>query len=143
MGGHTCQLLLNTGGDSGYDELWESNTPWPVTDIINLQGGTNLTQMKGKQQFHDFVITTWNDLVLQEMQANGRKPSICIFCRMDIGIWMEWGKAVEYFMNEVEWTPMTSIWLGAYNGHTMETLTDTFSMVFRQWLLSIQNPYIF
>jgi len=82
--------------------------------------------------------------VLRETRDTGAKPSICVFCRMDIGIKIDPSgqHPLQYFVNEVERTQTTSLWLRYFVEHGMRTLADTFAMVFKQWLKDIRNPYI-
>lgn len=63
---------------------------------------------------------------------------------MDVGIKIDPSgeERPQYFINEVERTTTTSIWLYHFVRGTMRTLGDTFAMVFKQWLKDIQNPYV-
>lgn len=90
------------------------------------------------------MLNTWRELVLRETRDGGGKSSICVFCRMDVGIKIDPSgeERPQYFINEVERTTTTSIWLYHFVRGTMRTLGDTFAMVFKQWLKDIQNPYV-
>ena len=114
------------------------------SQIVNPQSGTAPIRTQGKKEFGEFVMETWRSLVLRETKDTGAKPSLCVFCRMDIGIWIDPSRKEkpQYFVNEVERTPMTSLWLFHFVGNTMGTFADTFAMVFKRWLTDIRNPYI-
>lgn len=112
--------------------------------IVNPQSGTALTRQQGRKEFCDYVMQTWKDLVARETKDTGAKPSLCVFCRMDIGIRIDPSGQLrpEYFVNEVERSPLTSLWFYHFVGRTMGTFADTFAMVLRRWLMDIRNPYI-
>ena len=94
------------------------------------------------QKFRNFVLGVWKKLVSCETNMEGGKSSLAVFCRMDIGIRLVHGKGPQHFMNEVERTVMTSMWLLSNADNTISTLVDMFAMVFRQWVWDIRNPYI-
>lgn len=110
--------------------------------IVNPQGGSSTVRKAGKEEFDDFVVRTWSQLVRQETRSMGGKPSIASFCRMDIAIRMsEANEPPQYFVNEVERTLTTSLWLKVHR-KSMEKMADSFSMLFRKWLSDAINPYI-
>jgi hypothetical protein len=98
---------------------------------------------QGRDEFVSFVNATWKDLVVRETRDIGAKPSICIFCRIDVGIRIDPSGSTppSYFVNEVKRTQNTGIQL-RYNLNAMGTLADTFAMRFRRWMMDIRNPYI-
>ncbi|KAI5999281.1 hypothetical protein EDD15DRAFT_2193943 [Pisolithus albus] len=61
---------------------------------------------------------------------------------MDIGLKFLPEGPPQYFVNEVERSPTTSLWFSCNPSNTMGTMADTFAMVFRQWIKDIRNPYI-
>lgn len=110
--------------------------------ILNPQRGAHIHRDAGKKEFEDFVLGTWSKLVRQETRINGGKSSLAVFCRMDVGILLLDGNdRPQYFVNEVERTTTTSLWL---RGHlnSMGTMADSFAILFRQWLADMNNPYI-
>lgn len=112
--------------------------------LVNPQYGTEHVRYHGKKEFYEFVLETWRELVLREARDTGSKPSIGVFCRMDVGIRIDpsGDGRPRYFINEVERTTTTSLWLYHFVRSTMRTLGDTFAMVFKQWLKDVRNPYI-
>jgi len=80
---------------------------------VNPQHGAEYFREQGKREFYEFVLGTWRELVLRETRDGGGKPSICLFCRMDIGVRIDLHGAgsSQYFVNEVEHSPTTSVWL--------------------------------
>ncbi|KAI5984890.1 hypothetical protein EDD15DRAFT_2193948 [Pisolithus albus] len=111
-------------------------------NIVNPQSGTILVRDDGKSQFRNFVLDTWRDLVLRETRLGGAKSSLAVFCRMDIGLKFLPEGPPQYFVNEVERSPTTSLWFSCNPSNTMGTMADTFAMVFRQWIKDIRNPYV-
>ncbi|KAG9311147.1 hypothetical protein JVU11DRAFT_8210 [Chiua virens] len=140
-----------TSSFCSFDEISKiirrSPKPVDVADllrvIVNPQGGDGVVRSQGREQFYTFVRETWKSLVMRETKDTGAKPSLCVFCRLDVGIKIDPSGTSEpqYFVNEVERTPTTSLWLYHFE-KTMATFADTFAMVFRQWLMDIRNPYI-
>ncbi|KAF8435843.1 hypothetical protein L210DRAFT_870722 [Boletus edulis BED1] len=112
--------------------------------IVNPQSGTAPVRRQGKREFHEFVMQTWRSLVLRETKDTGAKPSLCVFCRIDVGIRLDTSGTVspQYFVNEVERTQNTSLWLYHIVGKTMGTFADTFAMVLKRWLMDIHNPHV-
>lgn len=108
--------------------------------IVDPDHGVRERRDLGRLEFEQFVLTTWEALVLWEGKANGAKPSICTFCRMDIGIRIEEGHSPSYFVNGVQRTQKMSLWLNSIVN--AGTLMNTFAMVFQQWLKDSLNPYI-
>ncbi|KAI6017507.1 hypothetical protein EDC04DRAFT_2902507 [Pisolithus marmoratus] len=122
-------------------ELYPTNAAEWRKCLINPQHGDMLVHEEGKAQFFNFVLDTWRGLVLQETQKCG-KPSIAVFCWMDIGLMVTADGCPHYFMNEVEQSTTTSLWLACNINNTMGTMADTFAMVFRQWLHDMKNAYV-
>lgn len=81
---------------------------------------------------------------MRETKDTGAKPSLCVFCRLDIGIRIDpSGRSQpEYFVNEVERSQNTSLCLYHFVGKTMGTFADTFAMVLKRWVMDMRNPYI-
>ncbi|KAI6020597.1 hypothetical protein EDC04DRAFT_2607394 [Pisolithus marmoratus] len=109
--------------------------------LINPQHGDMLVCEESKAQFFDFVLDAWRGLVLQETRKHG-KPSIAVFCWMDIGLKITNDRCPHYFVNEVAWSTTTSLWLTSNLNNTMGTMADMFAMVFRQWLHDMRNAYV-
>ncbi|KAG9309747.1 hypothetical protein JVU11DRAFT_10121 [Chiua virens] len=111
--------------------------------MVNPQGGDRVVRSQGQEQFHMFMSETWKSFIMHEMKDTGAKLTLCIFCRLDIGIRIDPSGMSEpqYFVNEVECTPMTSLWLYHFE-KTIAMFANTFAMVFRQWLMNVRNPYI-
>ena len=62
-----------------------------------------------EKEFHDFTIKMYEELNLIESQTISGKPSIGLFCRLDIGVLVDSSGEVHYFVNKVEWTQTTSL----------------------------------
>lgn len=75
-----------------------------------------------------------------ESRIIGGKPSIAVFCCMNVGIRL--GELPEYFVTDVECTPPTGRCLRGHIHNTMQTMADSFAIVFRKWLVDARNAYI-
>jgi hypothetical protein len=88
---------------------------------------------------------TYEELYAMESRKTSGKPSICLFCRLDIGILIDGEGQVHYFVNEVEKTQTTSLWSNRQHAHSLRIparmLGHTFAKAFYEWMLSVQNPY--
>src|SRR5437899_3252938 len=128
-------------------ELMQTDTPprtaemWRAA-LVDPDDGIREQRDQGRHEFEDFVLRTWEGLVVREKKATNAKPSICLFCRMDVGIRITNGKFPSYFVNEVERTQTMSLWLQSIVDKRMGTLMDTFALVLQQWLRDSRNPYI-
>ena len=114
--------------------------------MCNPDQGTAANREKGKSQFYDFVQKTYKGLYTVESRVIGARPSMSIFCRIDISLIVE-GDAVHYFVNEVERYHTCSLWSNRKSGPnssraSIGTFADTFSETFYKWLADIFNPYV-
>ena len=84
------------------------------------------------------VNKAWKELTLHKTKDTNVESSISIFCRMDVGIWIEpsGNKPPSYFMNKVKQSLNTSIWL-RFQDKTIGMLANTFAMVFKQWIMDV------
>ena len=98
------------------------------------------TQEAAKKEFFDFVQTTYKALVWLEALPLSAKTSICIFCRMDIGVMRGEDGRAHYFVNEVERTPTASLWSNKSIGG-IGILGATFGTVLHRWITVLKNPF--
>jgi hypothetical protein len=82
-----------------------------TAEVCNPPFGSMETRLRGKQQFHQFVIDTFQELCKIESKQLLAKSSIRVFVRLDIALIVDQGaQRVTYFVNEVERTQTTTLW---------------------------------
>ena len=110
---------------------------------INTDQGSLACREVGRREFYDFVNTTFNELVQRESRITHAKSSLALFCRMDIGILLNQEGSANYFVNEIERTPTTSLWSqnSKRTGVKIGILADTFAEAMRSWLCGMCNSY--
>jgi hypothetical protein len=110
-----------------------------IRSVVNPIEGNVDTRRRAKKEFEDFVKSTFHALYRIESQLISGKPSIGLFCRMDIGIlWNDETLQINYFVNEIERTPNCTLW--ANQGSTpIGTFGTTLADMFYRWLLHIQT----
>lgn len=114
-----------------------------MSKVCNPDEGDYRTRQTGKDEFFDFVKKTYCGLYQLEARAISGKPTIGIFCRLDIGLIVESGR-VSYFVNEVERSQNTSLWNNQGGKSKIRThiglLSSTFGVAFHAWLTGITSP---
>jgi hypothetical protein len=82
-----------------------------TTDVCNPTFGSIETRHRGEQQFHKFVMDTYDELYKVESKQLLAKSSIGVFVRFDVGLIVDQGaRSITYFVNEVERTQTTTLW---------------------------------
>ena len=80
-------------------------------EVSNPTFGSMDMRSRGKHQFHQFVMDTYDELCKIELKQLLAKSSIWIFVRFDIALILDQStKHVTYFVNEVERTQTTTLW---------------------------------
>ena len=80
-------------------------------EVSNPTFGSMDTRSRGEQQFHQFVMDTYDELCKIESKQLLAKSSIGIFVCFDIALILDQStKHVTYFVNEVERTQTTTLW---------------------------------
>ncbi|KAI5986610.1 hypothetical protein EDD15DRAFT_2373049 [Pisolithus albus] len=153
VGGKIVQVVhtYRTGNGSwhgrqvqGYwslDELQAKILSSDITpmEVINPDEGTTDQRNHAKEEFEAFTLDTWKHLVLTEKASASGPVSISIFCRLDIGIGMENGRLM-YFVNEVERSLTTSLWMGSMPDGAHGILADTLAATLYDWLTGMMDP---
>jgi len=68
------------------------------------------TCLRGRQQFHKFIMDTYDELYKVESKQLLAKSSIGVFVRFDVALIVDQGtQQVTYFVNEVERTQTTTL----------------------------------
>ncbi|KAF8425019.1 hypothetical protein L210DRAFT_865486 [Boletus edulis BED1] len=101
--------------------------------------GSHATRAKAKEEFESFALTTWKSLVNLEKGVVVGTPCTGLFCRLDIGVMMRDGR-ISYFVNEVERSLTTSLWMSAMPAGLHGTLADTFGEALHRWITGAQDP---
>ena len=114
--------------------------------ICNPVEGDYQYRLKAEIEFKEFVKKTYNELYRIEMMQLGGRSSICVFCRLDIGLLGDDFHSAYYFVNEVERTPTASLWSNTSrnikNQSFIRCLGTTFAYVFHKYLMDIMNSTI-
>jgi len=93
-----------------------------------------------------FVMDTYNGLYKLESRMLSGKSSICVFCRLDIGLIQGGNNSFHYFVNEVERTQTASLWsnltgISPKRSH-IDLFGSTFAHALYMWLHDIDNSCI-
>jgi hypothetical protein len=102
--------------------------------------GTMEERRLAKKEFEDFVVDTWKSLVQMQKGGLGATPCTALFCRLDVGVMIRDGNP-SYFVNEVERSLTTSLWMEAMPHGQHGILADTFGTALHAWLTWFHNPY--
>ena len=115
----------------------------PDKDLTKTDHGSVSRRQNGRDQFYEFVNTTFQALVQRESRIIQAKTSLALFCRMDIGILENGDGSIHYFVNEIERTPTTSLWShdAKKTGVKIGILADTFAEAMNVWLQGMCNSY--
>jgi hypothetical protein len=115
-------------------------------NVCNPDEGSRTVRDEAEEEFRTFVTQTYEELYMIESRSMSGKPSICLFCRFDIGVLISNDDRVHYFVNEVEHTQTTSLWSNRQHARSPKApagiLGDTFAQALYQWLLSMNSPYV-
>lgn len=101
--------------------------------------GTLEERKLAKREFEDFVIETWKHLVCMEKGGLGATPCTALFCRIDVGVMLR-DQTPYYFVNEVERSLTTSLWMGGMPLGLHGVLADTFGSGLHRWLTWFHDP---
>ncbi|KAG9311951.1 hypothetical protein JVU11DRAFT_7214 [Chiua virens] len=93
------------------------------------------------EAFYTFVKDTWAELVRMEKAEGGTLVSLSVFCRFDIGFIVR-NNQPSYFVNEVERSLTTSLWIQAMPEGHHSVFANTFSSNLYRWVDNLKNPYI-
>jgi hypothetical protein len=115
------------------------------TEVCNPDQGSVAEREKAQEEFQTFVTKTYEGLYEIESRVLGGRPSIGIFCRMDIGLIRSNG-SIHYFVNEVERNQTTSLWsnnAGVKGSEQVRigVLGQSFADALYRWLSDLKRPY--
>lgn len=114
--------------------------------VCNPDQGSVSYREAARREFMIFVMNTYEGLYTLESRVLGGKPSIGLFCRLDIGLIASEGR-MQYYVNEVERNQTTSLWSNKEVGKSstyvnIGVLGETFAEAFHKWLSGITDPSI-
>ena len=82
------------------------------TTVLDTNREVPITEREiGKQEFEAFVKDTYSHLVNCERKRMGGSSTLEVFCRLDIGLFSRDDGSLGYFVNEVERTLTTGLWI--------------------------------
>ncbi|KAI6016399.1 hypothetical protein PISMIDRAFT_25228 [Pisolithus microcarpus 441] len=110
-----------------------------AADVVNPDQGTSTQRDRAKEEFENFTLETWKRLVLTEKVLANGSVSISIFCRLDIGLGMKDGRLM-YFVNEVERSLTTSLWMNSMPDGVHGIFADTLASTLYDWLSGMMDP---
>ena len=115
-----------------------------TTEVCNPAFGSNETRRNGKQQFHQFIMDTYDELCTIESKQLMAKSSIGVFVRFDVALIVDQGsQRITYFVNEVERTQTTTLWSNRLKAKSLTAPTGilgyTLAETLHKWLSNITN----
>ena len=115
-----------------------------TAEVCNPAFGSMETRRRGEQQFHQFVMDTYDELCKIESKQLLAKSSIGIFVRFDIALIVDRGTSrVTYFVNEVERTQTTTLWSNRLKANSSTAPTGilgyTLAETLYKWLCIITD----
>ena len=138
----TRQEFLNNADNDPCEcreRLTNATLPRPNPHLFcKPDGGTHMVRSNAMHDFESFALRTWEELVQLEKGHFGTSAS-AIFCRLDIGVMMK-GETISYFVNEVERSMTTSLWMSAMPDAIHGTLADTLAEALHRWIIGSRDP---
>jgi hypothetical protein len=112
--------------------------------VCNPAFGSMETCHRGEQEFHQFVMDTYDELCKIESKQLLAKSSIGISVRFDIALIVDQEtQHITYFVNEVEHTQTTTLWSNRLRAKSLIALTSilgyTLAEMLYKWLCIIMD----
>lgn len=83
------------------------------------------------------MLATYNQLMqCESRKLGGGKSSLALFLRMDVGLYIDGQGVANYFVNEVERTVTTSLWVKT-TGVPPNSLAQTFGECLGEWMEAV------
>lgn len=126
-------------------QLWDNRSKSPLTPdlIVNPEGGDRRVRMEGAKEVMAVVRESYEELFRQETNPAGAKSSLCVLCRIDVGLMFDGDGKPSYFVNEVERSQTMSLWLRTVEDASMRGMVDTFARVLHTHLSDLTSPYTY
>lgn len=129
----------------GIRELERTQGLLTLPRICNPDDGDIQLRDEAEAEFFAFVNETFRRLFQIESCLLTSRPSIGVFCRLDIGLMVVDGK-VNYFVNEVERTQTASLWNNPPKGTRYPSriglIGATFAHSFYKWISYMKQPIL-
>ena len=122
------------------ERLQDTAKPVSPMEFREANRGTVAERQLAQKEFEDFVLHTWKSLVQMQKGSLGATPCTALFCRLDVGVMVRDGNP-HYFVNEVERSLTTSLWMEAMPHGQHGILADTFGTALHKWLTRFHDPY--
>jgi hypothetical protein len=122
--------------------MWKANPNISSDGIAYPQGMPQEQLEAGRQELVTFTETTLQHLIKAERLAYHHKPSIELFCRMDIGVMPDDTGKLQYFVNEVTRGPTVTclFWANTLDLKMVASnLGADFAVAFHKYLCN-QHP---
>jgi hypothetical protein len=108
--------------------------------------GSRQVRKEAEAEFFEFVRKTYNGLYQLESRAIFARPTIGIFCRLDIGLIVH-NNQVHYFVNEVERTQTASLWSNPFKSSSgpsrIGLIGSTFANALYRYLQDLEKATLF
>lgn len=135
VGCHSTMIRRPTGH---FRELWArfKRGEIVITDemIVNPSPEDHSLRVQGTAEVYDFVGTIVRELVVKERDVHEMYNSMSVFCRVDIGLMFDEAGEPGYFVNEIERSATTSLWLRTMEEEDQRTIADSFAGVLHSYL---------
>jgi hypothetical protein len=106
-----------------------------TTDVCNPAFGSMESRQHGRQQFHEFIMDTYDELYKVESKQLQAKSSIGVFVHFDVALIVDQGtQCVTYFVNEVKRTQTTTLWSNRLKAKSSATPTGIFGYTLAETL---------
>lgn len=118
------------------------NRPGPPPEPSEFSGanwGSHGDRVRAKDEFESFALDMWASLVRMEKEVVAGTPCTALFCRLDIGVIVR-GESISYFVNEVERSLTTSLWMAGMKDGLHGVLADTFGLGLHRWIRGVHDP---
>ena len=107
-------------------------------DVVNPDSDTFEYRERSKKEFVDFVLETHRRLMSLEAKTIGAPSTLSIFCRIDVGIYIDAEGNGSYFVNEVERTLTTSLWVREKD-IPVNSVASTIGKGLNRWIHQVNN----
>jgi hypothetical protein len=129
-----------------FSELATQQKLLSMKSPCNPVEGSHQVRKEAETEFFEFVRKTYNGLYQLESRAIFARPTIGIFCRLDIGL-IEHQNQVHYFVNEVERTQTASLWSNpsknAFAPSRIGLFGSTFANALYRYLRDLEKTTLF
>lgn len=120
--------------------MMQDGPPPRPSEFSEANRGKHTDRKKAKDEFESFALDIWRSLVCLEKSLVIGTPCTALFCRLDIGVMMKQDR-ISYFVNEIERSLTTSLWMSGMEGGLHGVLADTFGLSLHRWITGAHDPH--